>query len=413
MDELERRLQDIEAKLQLLEGMNAKLDRMWAQIDVIRTHSAAYLGDNMALTYLADETPMLINSNDFYGPLCLIGGGRYEEEYVQVLYSFLQDGAIFLDVGANLGFFALRIADRLRHHGHVYAFEPHPTLVKLARQTMILNGLEEMVTVFEFGLSDVEADVEFRFPKGHLGGGAIGRGDDTLKFDNIPGQVKRLDDVFPSDLKVDLMKIDVESHELAVLRGMRDVMRRSPSLKIIFEKTGVDMGFEDEMEALFHEHGFALYSVVGQPILAPLATGELAKFSGYVFASRPEQIDHLDRRRFSICPSQLWVAGQPRLALGDKLITEGEPGKILFHGPYWSLLRGVWELRIHGSISGDIEISVAERYRYVTQRGTLSSGQSVWRFVNDRDLVRFEILFRAAGSGARVEIDRLEFVRAG
>lgn len=212
LDAVETRLRDIDMKL----------DRMWLSIDFIRTHSATYLGNNLALTHLFDETPILVNSNDYHGPMNLIDGGRYEEENVDVLYSFLEDGAVFLDIGANLGFFSLRIGDRLRQHGRVYAFEPHPKLAELARHSVNYNGLRDVVTVYNFGLSNAEAYIEFHFQKDHLGSGTVGYSSNTRRFDNVAAWVKRLDDVFgEAAFTADLVKIDVERHELAALEGMR------------------------------------------------------------------------------------------------------------------------------------------------------------------------------------------------
>jgi hypothetical protein len=82
----------------------------------------------------------------------------------------------------------------------------------------------------------------------------------------------------------------------------------------------------------------------------------------------------------------------------------------LFHGPYWFLRRATWELRVHGNFTGELEITLAEQFGKPTQTGRLSEGQLVWRFVNRRDLIRFELIARAAGTGARVEIDRLDLV---
>ena len=44
-----------------------------------------------------------------------------------------------------------------------------------------------------------------------------------------------IDDFLPTDLSVDLAKIDVEGHEPAVIRGMEQTIARSPRIRIIIE----------------------------------------------------------------------------------------------------------------------------------------------------------------------------------
>src|SRR5579863_8914575 len=185
-DDLVKRLEAVETRLR---DIDMKLDRLWLNIDFMRTHSATYLGDNVSLTHLVDGSPMLVNSNDYYGPLNLINGGRYEEENVEILLSFLEDGAVFLDIGANLGFFSLRIGERLRRHGKVCAFEPHPKLAELARHNVNYNGLSGIVTVYDYGLSRAEGYTEFHFAKGHLGSGSIGHSNNTEKHDNVAARI--------------------------------------------------------------------------------------------------------------------------------------------------------------------------------------------------------------------------------
>ncbi len=45
----------------------------------------------------------------------------------------------------------------------------------------------------------------------------------------------RLDNIIPEDVAVDVLKIDVEGHELGVLKGARAPIERSPDLHIIME----------------------------------------------------------------------------------------------------------------------------------------------------------------------------------
>lgn len=402
MDEILRKLAVIEAKL----------DQMSRHIDFIRTHSGTYLGDGVALTHLIDERPMLVNSNDYGGPLLFISGGRYEDDNVEVLHSFIHEGTTtFVDAGANLGYFSLLIGARLPPSGRVFAFEPHPRLAELARRNAFINGLEGVVTVHPFGLSDTEAETDFSFPKGHLGGGLIGGIDRPERFDVVRSRVRRLDDVLDADATVDLMKIDVEGHEPAVLRGMQQIAARSPQLKILFECLGTDVPRASQIEAALRPLGFDLYAIGVDAQLSPLAAGELAGFSGYVLAARAGQVDTPDRRRFSIYPARLVVPGAAALRRGEMLISEGTAGQILFHGPYWFLRSGIWVLNIHGRIDGEIDVLLTERFGHVTESHRLSAAEAQWQFHNTQDLVHFEIVGRAASQNARVEIERLELVR--
>ena len=56
--------------------LHNKLDRMWLQVEFVRSHMSSYLGDEIALTYLADETPIFVNANDFGGPMNYLNGGQ-------------------------------------------------------------------------------------------------------------------------------------------------------------------------------------------------------------------------------------------------------------------------------------------------------------------------------------------------
>ena len=402
MDEILRKLAAIEARL----------DRMSRDIDFIRTHSATYLGEGVALTHLVDERPMLVNSNDFGGPLLFISGGRYEEDNVEVLQSFIRDDTTtFVDAGANLGCFSLLIGERLRQHGKVFAFEPHPALAELARRNAIINGLDSVITVYPFGLSDAEAETDFSYPKGHLGGGMIGNTGRPEQFDVVRSRVRRLDDVLDAVATVDLMKIDVEGHEPAVIRGLQQILARSPQLKILFEKLGRHAQRASQIEAVLRPSGFELYAIIGDAQLSPIADGELLQFSGYVLAARPEQVDTVDRRRFSIYPSQFYVPGVPLHRPGDVMVSEGTPDQTLFYGPYWFLRRGIWLLTIHGEIEGEIDVILVERYGHVALYQRMSAAQMQWQFINERDLTQFEVAARPASAKARVAIERIELVR--
>ena len=109
-----RRLAEIEARLERIES---KIDGMWAGLDAVQTRGAAYLGDGVALTHLIDGSRFFVNALDYGGPVNYIDGGRYEEHNVEILQSFVHDRTVFVDIGANLGFFSVRLGRMLRPGG--------------------------------------------------------------------------------------------------------------------------------------------------------------------------------------------------------------------------------------------------------------------------------------------------------
>jgi len=176
----------------------------------------------------------------------------------------LEPGATVLDVGANIGLFSAEVSRRLSGQAHVLAFEPLPPVHEvLALNAALLAG---DVVALPFGLSDVEATLEFSFfplmsclssvhrgeadlaterqrvaaslleiiksgqampqlrflPGPMLEGFVDGYVKSRLKIQRHPARVRPLSAVLAERevMQVDLLKIDVEGAEEAVLDGI-------------------------------------------------------------------------------------------------------------------------------------------------------------------------------------------------
>ena len=406
--------QDLSEFSRRLGTIETTLERVWRDLDFVRSRMSCYIGDETTLTYLVDEMPMFVNSNDFGSPVNIMNGGRYEEDNLEVLLSFVTPDTIFIDIGANVGFYAMQIGRRLTGEGKVYAFEPHPKLAELLQRNAYVNGLLRVVKCFPFALSDRNAPTNMQYPVGHLGGGRVAAVGDLLGHTPVKSEIKRLDDVLGSDFSCDLVKIDVEGHEINVLNGMRGIVANSPRIKILFEKLVPHMGVEQSLEKYFREIGFVLYGVQSDASLLELDPGGLSNWGGYALAARRGVIDDgMDRSRFSIFAKQFWLTANietsPRT---DKLRCSASGGELMFHGPYWFLKRGRWRLKFHGHIKGAVEFSILERFGYNVLRFTLEAGESEHLFTLHRDLVHFECAVWAVSVKAEIEVCRIEFIRA-
>lgn len=129
-----------------------------------------------------------------------------------------------VDVGANIGIYSRVLAQT---HRLVHAFEVNPLLIARLQRAAPSN-----VTVHAHGLSDVSRMAALRVPvvdgtpQYGLGSLELAMHDDDLQvdFQTISTRVEPLDNADLADVR--LVKIDVEGHELAVLRGARILLSR-------------------------------------------------------------------------------------------------------------------------------------------------------------------------------------------
>jgi FkbM family methyltransferase len=390
-------------------GIIRRLDRVQNDLDFIKNHSSSYLGQGVGLTNLIDETPIYINSNDFGGPANFINGGKYEEEYFAVLASFKKPNSVFLDIGANLGIFSLRLAPMLRS-GSIHAFEPNPKIRQLLERSVHLNGISSLVTIHGFGLSDQNKTLTFNVPEGHAGGGSVVS--DATTVPTIKIDVKTLDSALPG-LRFDIAKIDVEGHELHALRGMQDTLARSPEAVLIFEKLGTDSGIEADLLALFTSHGFNLYRIDGIR-LAPVSLEEFKHSQAYFIAAAASTIGvQLDRNFLQVFPQDMFgVDG--KIVRGDLIEQSKLPkGTVLFHGPYWYLPRGSYRLEILGKIEGEFNLSVTEKFGYTLENTLVTSANTSFNFIAHRDLTQFEVVGRSCGEAIDLRLSCIKLTRLG
>jgi FkbM family methyltransferase len=157
--------------------------------------------------------------------------GRYERDELELLMQCLRGrlapGGIALDVGANIGNHALFFAP---HFDEVWAFEPNPRIGVL----LALNAtLAPNVRCFDVGLSDRAGDAMLTVPEGNAGMATLAPGAPGRA---VPVRLQRLDDLAGlAARRVALVKIDVEGHEAAVLRGARALLARDRPV-VVFEQ---------------------------------------------------------------------------------------------------------------------------------------------------------------------------------
>ncbi len=165
-------------------------------------------------------------------------GWEYEADVIRVFRTFLTQRSVVLDIGANFGLYTALSASIVRKHGRLYAFEGNPRVFESLQRTIIANHLyfNENIVTANVLASDKNGRGVLYFSANFPSGG-------TMSDTRLSGTVGRsvevdmttIDDFLPSDLPVDLVKIDVEGHEPLVMRGMEHTIARSPNIRLIIE----------------------------------------------------------------------------------------------------------------------------------------------------------------------------------
>ena len=212
-------------------------DRLLRKLNELSSPASTYLGENRLLTRLKTGQSLLIDGRDRGCGLSLIKEGLVERHVMKVLQRTFRKNAVFLDVGANFGFYSIMAGGQIGPRGKVYAFEANPYLGEFIKDSARINGLRLVVEIVNKAVSDQEGVAQFGFSFAGISGGSLAKGaqgnDGKLTFVDVP--LVRIDDVVPKDLVVDCAKLDVEGNELAALSGMRSVIERSPDIQIAIE----------------------------------------------------------------------------------------------------------------------------------------------------------------------------------
>jgi len=242
----------------------------------------AYLGQHEALCRILGRYKMYVDTRDIGIASHLMLEGFWELWVTTAMMRCVRRGSVVADIGANLGYFTLLLADLTGPDGRVLSFEPNPNLAGLLRKSIEVNGFSPFTDFHELALGGAAgtADMDIRIDQ--QGGGRMIGSSHTAAGGAV--RIERFDRI-PHAAQVEFIKMDVEGFEPEVWKGMTALLEAGRPLTIFMEFTVGRLpdpaGFLDAIL----RWGFSLEII--------RFTGQIEPIAREALLGGPKDVDHM------------------------------------------------------------------------------------------------------------------------
>ena len=204
--------------------------------------------------------------------------GVREEDQLLIIREELHPGMRVLDIGGNIGYYALLLGSIVGSKGKVYSIEPSSENFELLNENISLNKMEATIETFHAGISDA-AGTDFLYLSEQSNSHSFFDTTNYPKYEANGSEhsVEKIDmidiDTFVKDRgPIHFIRMDIEGFEVMAFRGMKSFIENSNhDIKILFEvhRSRYDDGkfnMKIELRRLF-EAGFIPKTLIAKPLL--------------------------------------------------------------------------------------------------------------------------------------------------
>lgn len=167
----------------------------------------------------------------------------------------LRPGDTALDIGANIGYYVLIESSLVGPKGTVYAIEPVSINYSLLQKNIELNRLANVRT-FHLAAGNEPGEAEIYVgKKGNFSSFIYHAGESYTGTEKV--QIVTIDEfVRTHHIRPDLVRMDVEGFEIAIIQGMRETLAHKPKLLIEVHPHIMTREQLEEMFSIIHESGY-------------------------------------------------------------------------------------------------------------------------------------------------------------
>jgi len=149
----------------------------------------------------------------------------------ELLRRILFQGAVVVDVGANIGIYSQFLSRCVGPGGMVHSFEPSPgNFRRLSAATLGFSNIRITQAVVGERTGECKLYISDKLNVDHRAYKA-----DGAPRSAVPSEMVALDDYFKSGQRVDLIKMDIQGYELHALRGAQRVLHENSNINLLLE----------------------------------------------------------------------------------------------------------------------------------------------------------------------------------
>lgn len=152
--------------------------------------------------------------------------GEHERLETQLVRERLGPGKVAIDVGANIGYYALLEATLVGQEGLVYALEPFPRNYGLLVRNIRLNGLQDRIRSFPLAAGNGNGTSNMYLGRSDNMHCLMAYDREDAYKESIEVETVTLDRFLEDKRRIDFLRMDLEGFECQVLEGMGKTLER-------------------------------------------------------------------------------------------------------------------------------------------------------------------------------------------
>lgn len=164
-------------------------------------------------------------------------GGYYEKAEVTIFKSLSKKAKSIIDIGGNIGLYAIISAKHMPETGKVVTFEPVPENIRFLKMNVALNKVDHKVNIEPFAVGDSSGFITLYLSQKSIGNHSAGIKNVGSSSDKKTVQKVSIDYYITEHGidGVDILKIDTEGYDFYALLGAYEAVKKyKPTLFLEF-----------------------------------------------------------------------------------------------------------------------------------------------------------------------------------